>query len=169
MKNRIHVSNVCRAEMTQELLDLAQPGITPIPETVLAPRQAKLLTKNGFVEAKGASLKWHRDAWVTVLPRHHAETLVEAGHATWCEQSLLCYSMEDYLADNDVQEDSEELAKAQASAADGAEVVVVAVVGESRSTLSVCRNIVSGCQDNARLVDEARDAIEAHSCFIVED
>ena len=77
--------------------------------------------------------------------------------------------MEDYLADNDVQEDSEELAKAQASAADGAEVVVVAVVGESRSTLSVCRNIVSGCQDNARLVDEARDAIEAHSCFIVED
>ena len=169
MKNRIHVSNVCRAEMTQELLDLAQPGITPIPETVLAPRQVRLVSENGFREAKGVGIKWHRDAYVTVIPRHHAETLVEAGHATWCEQSLLCYTMENYLADNDVQADAEELAKAQASAADGAEVVVVAVIGDSRSTLSVCRNIVSGCQDNARLVDDARDAIEAHSCFIVED
>ena len=169
MKNSIHVSNVCRVEMTQELLDLAKPGITPIPETVLAPRQVRLLEKNGFRKAKGVTLKWHRDAWVTVIPRHHAEKLVETNHATWCEQSLLCYSIADYLADSDVQSDAEELAKAQAAADDGAEVVVVAVVGDSRSTLSVCRNIVSGCQDNARLADEARDAIEAHSCFIVED
>jgi hypothetical protein len=169
MKNSIHVSNVCRVEMSQELLDLAKPGITPIPETALQPRQVQLRQENGFREAKGVTLKWHRDAWVTVLPRHHAEALVEAGHATWREQRLLCYSMEDYLADNDVQADAEELAKAQAAADDGAEVVVVAVIGENRGTLTVCRNIVSGCQSMASLVDDAKAAIEAHSCFIVED
>ncbi len=155
--------------MTQELLDLAQPGITEIPEAVLAPRQVRLRMENGFREAKGVSIKWHRDAYVTVIPRHHAETLVETGHATWCEQSLLCYSITDYLKDPDVQADAEELAKAQAAADDGAELVIVAVIGESRSTLSVCRNIVSGCQNNASLVDDAKAAIEAHSCFIVED
>lgn len=170
MKNRIHVSNICRVEMTQELLDLAKVGKTPIPETVLKPRQVRLLPDNGLIFGwRGATIKWHRDAYIIALPRHHAESLVETGHAVWCEQSLLCYSMEDYLADSDVQADAEELAKAQASAADGAEVVIVAVIGESRSTLSVCRNIVSGCQDNARLVDDAKAAIEAHSCFIVED
>ncbi len=169
MKNPIHVSNVCRVEISQELLDLAKEGVTPIPESVLAPRQVRLLEETGFHLTEWVTLKWHRDAYVTVISRNGAETLVETGHATWCEQKLLCYSMEDYLNDNDVKEDSEELAKAQAAADDGAELAVVAVIGGSRSTLSVCRNIVSGCQDNARLVDEARDAVEAQSCFIVED
>lgn len=169
MKNVIHVSNVCRVEMSQELLDLAKEGTTPIPASVLQPRQVRLLEENGFREAQGVTLKWHRDAWITVIPRHHAEKLVETDHAVWCEQKLLCYSMEYYLKDPDVHADEEELTKALKAEEEGAELVIVAVIGESRGPLTVCRNIASSCQDVVSLVDDAKAAIKAQSCFLVED
>ena len=64
---------------------------------------------------------------------------------------------------------AEELAKAQAAADAGVELVIVAVIGESRSPLSVCRNIVSGCQNPESLLTDAQGAIEAASVFLIED
>ena len=171
-----HISNVCRVNITPEITKLAtSAGIHEIPHDLMPPRQVKVVDLSTMSNESSTSLeiqailKWHRDAWVATISRDNATKLVQNGNAQWQPQSLLVYEMENYLADSDVQEDQEELAKATQAAEDGATTVIVAVIGDSRSTLSVCRNIVSGCQDNARLVDDAKGAIEAHSCFIVED
>jgi hypothetical protein len=50
-----------------------------------------------------------------------------------------------------------------------AELIVVAVIGESRSTKAVCRNIVSGCQNEQTLVQDAQAAIESDRVFLIED
>jgi hypothetical protein len=161
-----HVSNVCRVEITDELAALAATGITRIPPGLLPPRQVKV-SETDLTFA--AEMKYHRDAFIPTVSRATAHALVGNGNAEYAEQKLLCYSMADYLADNDVKNDAEELAKAQAAADAGAELVIVAVIGENRSPLSVCRNIVSGCQNPESLLTDAQGAIEAASVFLIED
>jgi hypothetical protein len=168
---KVHVSNFCRAEITpavQELANREGAGKHKISHDLMPSRQVKITMGNNWEEIP-ATLKWHRDAWIATIDRAYAEILVQDDSAEWEPQFLLVYEMENYLADNDVLQDSEEMARATVAAEDGATMVIVAVIGESRSTLSVCRNIVSGCQNDALLKDNAKDAVEAHSCFVVED
>jgi len=175
-KVAVFVSNVCRIEVTPELAQLAKPGITPIPVDVLPLREIKVTNKKITFPA---SMSWHRDAFIPTIEREVAAELVARGDAESCEQSLLCYSMADYLKDGDVKanaDDTDELAsrkaneraKAQAAADDGVDTVVVAVIGENRSPLAVCRNVVSGCQKPESLEDDAKGAIEAANTFLVE-
>jgi len=169
----IFVSNVCRVEITPELAELAKPGITPIPDEILAPRQIKLAERatedEDFIFP--ATMKWHRDAFIPTVERTVAADLVARGEAGYAEQSLLCYSMDDYVADADVKANADELAKAQAAADNGVDTVIVAVIGENRSPLAACRNIVSGCFKPESLTAakiEAERALQAANVFLVE-
>ena len=100
----VFVSNVCRIEVTPELAKLAKPGITLIPDAVLAPRQIKLVEREpGDKFTFPATMKWHRDAFIPAVTREVADDLVARGEATYEEQSLLCYSMAEYLAANAVK------------------------------------------------------------------
>lgn len=162
---KIHISNVCRAEIGPEAQALVKgPGKVEIPKGVMAPRQIRL--KPGVTSNILVNLRWHRDIFVPVVSRATAHRLAAHGDGTYEPQFLLVYSMTDYLADPDVQEDQAEYHAAQSSDAD---LVVVAVIGESRSTVSVCRNIVSGCQNIKTLVSDAAGAVEASNVFLIED
>jgi hypothetical protein len=172
-----HISNVCRVEITNELAALAAPGATPIPPSMFPPRQVKVIETNLTF---AAVMKHHRDAFIPTVSRATAHALVENNNAEYAKQSLLCYTMADYLADNDVKNDTEEFTKAQAAADAGAELVIVAVIGENRSPLSVCRNIVSGTgwarldgenflRVGPALLTDAQGAIEAASVFLIEE
>lgn len=162
--SKIHISNVCRANISPEAHYLIkEPGKILIPEGVMAPRQVRVSLEASNVPA---TLRKHRDTLVPTLTSRQAQVLVVAGLAAYEPQYFLVYSMTDYLADPDVQEDQVEYHTAQSS---DAELVVVAVIGESRSPVSVCRNIVSGCQNVKTLVDDAAGAIEASSIFLIED
>jgi hypothetical protein len=161
---KLHKSFACRIEITEAIAALVEgPGITPIPTEVLKPRQIKIASPGLDVDAR---LRWHRDAYVATVTHAMAASLVAAGKAEWCSQGLLTFTVEDYLADPDVKSNHEEVQAVKNSAAD---LVAVAVIGESRSPLSVCRNIVSGCQDPEKLVEDAKGAVEAASIFLIED
>ena len=165
----VFVSNVCRIEVTPELAKLAKPGITLIPDAVLAPRQIKLVEREpGDKFTFPATMKWHRDAFIPAVTREVADDLVARGEATYEEQSLLCYSMADYMADNHVKANADALAKAKAAAEEGADPVIVAVIGENRSPLAFARNVVSGCQKPEELEADAKGAIEAANVCLVE-
>ena len=164
---KIHVSNVCRANIGPEVHYLVrEPGKILIPDGVMAPRQIKIKETQEPIEA---TLKWHRDHFVPTIGRTAASNLVRSGEATYEPQYLLVYSMDDYLADPDVRKDEPEWDRARQAQQFGIELVVVAVIGESRSTQSVCRNIVSGCQSVKTLVDDAAGALEASNVFLIED
>ena len=183
----VHISNVCRANLPAQVLELIdQTGIIPIPEDMLEPRQIKITSQDVQVPAH---LKFHRDAFITVISPQAAVWLVEQAKAEYMPQSLLVYSMLDYLEDSDVKNDPEEYNAAQESMA---EFVLVAVVGDNRSTLSACRNIVSAIDDwrttgtrnrsdrfadhhyeEERLIqqilDQAKGAIESQKVFLIEE
>jgi hypothetical protein len=160
------VSVVCRVAIPPKLFEWAaeQPvGVTQIPEELLGPRQVRINANAlGIVPAV---LKWHRDAYIPTLKPRTAADLVDNGLAEYLPQSLLTYSREDYLKDNDVQANVEEFTRVSRS---DAEKVIVAVVGESRSPLAVCRNIVSGCQKEETLVEDAEGAVNAACVFLIE-
>ena len=173
----IAVSSVCRVKFTEGFLAWAkdqEPGITPIPGHLLNPRQCSL-SKLGSSPVP-CSLKWHRDSWIPVITPETAASLVSSGRADYCPQSLLVYTREAYLEDNDVKEDAAECARIEATKA---MKVIVAVIGEDRSALSVCRNIVSasstltGLDSLGRkfisLVTDATGAIIANSTVLIED
>lgn len=160
----VHKSNVCRIDLTPDIeAACVKEGINPAPASLPA-RQIRLTSSNAGKIA--ATLKWHRDAWIPVISRGVASELVRDQVATWEPQMLLCYSMEDYLKDADVLKDIQEYEKAKAS---GADLVLVAVIGNNRSALSVCRNIVSGCQKMEKLTKDAEGAMDASNVFLVED
>ena len=173
----LHVSNVCRVKFEGELLDWAneqEVGITEIPQDycrvrthqLLAPRQIKMKNLGHDSITFPTVTKWHRDAWISTVTPATAQELVENKLAEYCTQSILIYGVEDYLADNDVASNLEEVKRAKDS---GADKVIVAVISENRSTLSVCRNIVSGCQKEDKLKEDAAGALVAASCFLIED
>lgn len=164
----MHVSNVCRigAALVNEIETSisVKPGINAIPVEMLEPRQIKITDTDGCKAAPiRAGLKEHRGSMIPVIEREVARELVRDKVAEWLPQGLLVYTMEDYLADNDP--DIKDRAVAKAS---GEELVAVAVVGENRSALAVCRNIVSGCQNMDKLEDDAKGAMEASNIFLVE-
>lgn len=165
---KVFVSNVCRIDGALIAAIAAatalKPGVNAIPEGTVLPRQLRI-TEPGKCGNIAATLKAHRGSMIATISRNVANELVRDRVAAFEPQSLLCYSMSDYLADADVQADADELARAQDSDAD---IVVVAMIGESRSPLAVCRNIVSGCQKPERLVDDAKSAIAAHDVFLIE-
>ena len=160
---KIHKSFVCMVELTPAIIALAVPGMVQIPSDVLAPRQIELLSTACKVPS---SLRFHRDMYVPMVSKAEAEWLVNRGDARYCEQSLLFYTMDKYLSDPDVLGNKEEHVKASAS---GAELVLVAVIGNNRSCESVCRNIVSGCQDPLKLIDDARGALSSANTFLIGD
>lgn len=160
---KIHKSFVCMVELTPAMIALAAPGMVPVPSDVLAPRQIEILSTFCKVPAV---LKFHRDMYVPMIPKIEADFLVKVGDARYCEQSLLFYTMDQYLSDPDVLGNKEEHAKALTS---GAKLVLVAVIGDNRSCGSVCRNIVSGCQDPLKLVDDAKGALASANIFLIED
>lgn len=156
-------SSVCRVKLSEEVLALATgPGKFEIPVALLAPRQIKIRPDSGQFNAK---LVWHRDAYVPVIHSQVAEAMVFAGQAEYCKQYLLVYALADYLEDSDVIANPVEFKRVSDS---GAELVAVAVIGDNRSALSVCRNIVSGCSV-AHPIEAAKGAIEASSIFLIED
>jgi hypothetical protein len=166
MTRKTIVSAVCRADLSAEILSLVtEPGKIEIPHDLLPSRQIKLEPK-GEGSVIPAALKWHRDGYVAALSRYWADWLVAREEASYVPQYLLTYSRADYIADPDVIAMPEELERATNSLA---ELVVVAVIGDNRSAHSVCRNIVSGCQDMGNLAADAKGAIEAASLFLVED
>ena len=164
------VSNVCRVKFEGELLEWAdaqKAKITKIPEELLAPRQIKLRPAWTKDELSFPSImKWHRDAWIPTVTTATAKGLVENRDAEYCTQSALIFDRDDYLADNDVVSKPEEIQRVNDS---GADKVIVGVIGENRSALAVCRDIVSGCQKEDGLHVAAARAIEAASCFLIED
>lgn len=169
----IHVSNVCRVEMTPELLALAtRPGTILVPEEVLEPRQIRLFPPdhdNPLLLDHIAVMRWHRDTYVPTITRLYARSIEKHGLGIYVQQALLVYQIDAYLQDSDVQADEQELAKATKAKNDGADLVVVAVVGESRSPLSVCRNVASGCQRMEDLSSDAAAAMGQSNVFLIED
>ena len=165
----MHISNVCRidAALVREIVEsvTVKAGVTPIPVEILEARQIKItdVEKCGPI---GAYLIEHRGSMIPALTREVASELVRDGVAEWLPQGLLVYTMEDYLADKDVIADPKESALARASEE---ELVAVAVIGDNRSALAVCRNIVSGCQDPEKLEDDAKGAMDASNVFLVEN
>jgi hypothetical protein len=161
--SNVFVSFACRVELSQEVLDLVkEPGIIDIPTDLLPARQMKL---KGECEIP-SRLKWHRDAFISTISRETANDLWLVDKGDYLMQSLLVFSMDDYLSDTDVIADDAEYKRAKSS---GCHLVVVAVIGENRSPLSVCRNIVSGCQDMEKLKSEAEGAVGAASVVLIED
>ena len=161
-------SNVCRVSDSvintiASTLHLAA-GVNPVPGSLVAPRQVRI-TKPELAVPIAARLEYHRGSMIPVIPYNVATNLVLDGVAEYCKQSLLCYSMEDYLADPDVQADKAEHDRAKES---GEELAAVAMIGDSRSCLAVCRNIVSGCQKPETLKDDAAGALEAANVFLIE-
>ena len=169
---RLFKSSACR--LTEAMLDLIanahyielKPGKTEIPEKLMKARQVRLTRPVGEGTHIAARLVRHRGSTVPALSYAVANELVRDGVAQWEPQWLLCYTVADYKADPDVQGDAAELARLDGWADD--ELVAVAMVGESRSTLAVCRNIVSGCQKPEKLVSEAAAAIKDNEVYLVE-
>ena len=167
------VSNVCRANLSSDLLDevyeknkscILSSFTVPLASEQLPPRQLRLdLDPDQIVPS---TLKWHRDAYVTTITSATAKKLVACEQGEYMPQSLLVYSRNMYLADKDVQSNITEYNRVNDS---NAKLVVVAVIGENRSCLSVCRNIAGGCQNVLNLVDDAKGAIESSSIVLIED
>lgn len=164
-------SNVCRLSDTElgEVVQAINPaaGVNPVPVEVIPARQLRILDPDSVGPLR-VTLKPHRGSMIAVIPEHVAADLVRSGDAEPVNQALLVYSMSDYLSDKDVQADVDEFERANAAANAGEDLVAVAMIGESRSTLAVCRNIVSGCQNAETLVDDARGAMDASNVFLVE-
>jgi len=158
---KVLFSNVCRVTEPR-LCDIAAPGIVPIPEDILPPREIKVNAGACF----SITLKSHRGQFLSVIHREEAERLIAAEEAFWETQSLLSYRREEYLSDPDVIEDREEFDRIQGSKE--CSLVIVAVIGGARSCLTVCRNIVSGCQNKERLVSDAEQALDKTNVFLVE-
>jgi hypothetical protein len=115
-----------------------------------------------------AVLKPHRDGVIPVLRRKDAQCLVDSKIAVWEPQRALVVTVIDYLEDKDVKARPEEIERTISHAARGVNLVLVAIIGESRSPLAVCRNVVSGCQKPERLVDDAKKAMAAANVYLVE-
>lgn len=166
----VHVSNVCRLSATDAAkvcgLEL-HAGMNELPISLLHPRQV-LVTEPSKTNIIRCELKFHRGTLVPVLERGVAEELVRDGVAKWCPQKALVYTITDYINDPDVLKNREELAKAEAAQKTGVNLVLVAIVGDNRSPLSVCRNIVSGCQKMENLKKDAEGAMDASNIFLVE-
>jgi len=161
-------SNVCRIEPSFELVDFLEgkgAGMHEIPSNLLEPRQVKVTNVAG-AGSTAATLRFHRGSLVPVVTRKVAEAMVADNIAEWCPQSALVYTRENYLYDKDVQANQLEYDQARQS---GEALVLVAIVGESRSPLAVCRNIVSGCCKLDSVYEEAKGAIEASNTLLVED
>ena len=153
-------SRVCRVS-DERLLGIAKPGIVEIPADLLPPRQVLL---GDEVTDVPAVLKQHRGQLITTISRQVADDLVKEGKAEHLPQKLLSFTHSDYVADGDVKDDAEEIKRVE-----GHDLVVVAVIGDNRSALAVCRNIVSGCQDIQRLINDAKGALEASRIVLIED
>lgn len=167
---KVFKSSFSRVELSEGIVGLAAginksdaSSVVSIPRDVLKPRQVKLLPSAANVPAR---LKYHRDGYVPVIGRFVAENLVLNDQAEFCSQSALFYSVDKYLGDPDVIADADEVQRVLEADPD---VVFVGVIGDNRSALSVCRNIVSGCQNPFSLKDDAAGAVEAASIFLVED
>ena len=152
-------SSICRVD-NEALLSIAQPGIVNIPADILSPRQCRITG----VESVPATLKSHRGQLIPCVSTSVASKLVADGMAEYLEQKLLTYTHADYISDADVKDNAEEIKRVE-----GHDLVVVAVIGDNRSALAVCRNIVSGCQDESSLVKDAQGALDASSVFLIED
>lgn len=134
-----------------------------IPVGVVPSRQIEILvgdSKKSF----DCKLKWHRDSWIPVISRAHADGMDACGLGTYKEQKALVYSKEHYLKDSDVQKCPEEVARVTALDCD---VVLIGMVGENRSPLAFTRNVASGHQEGTK--ENAEGAMKMSNLFIVED
>lgn len=171
MKHYI-ISNVCR--VAHDIIDVIAnaivlvPGKNEIPDSLIAFRQIDIHEAKSVGPHIACMLKEHRGTLVPVLARSVANELIRDRVASAVPQQLLVYDINDYIADNNVQTDAAELERATTARADGALLVVVAMIGDNRSALSVCRNIVSGCQNMDTLHNDAAGAISASNTFLVE-
>jgi hypothetical protein len=193
------ISNICRAILSPMVLALVKKaGITPIPSDLMPPRQIKITGEPelGWGWSKGipATLTPHRGQLIPTINSHTAEQLVDeteegSSHkAEYLPQSLLVCSRDEYLADSQVTGD--EFRRVGESNAD---LVVVAVIGDNRSSLAVVRNMAeitlpteikgdglmsellttSGYNEMwkqlTEMKEQATDALEATNIFLIED
>jgi hypothetical protein len=161
----IMTSRACRVQAEDIKGIELQAGMNQLGPEALTPRQLRLVDSEASC---AAVIKPHRGGWIPVIQRETALSLVDAGQASWEPQRALVYSVEEYLADPDVSRDAEESGRATRFAEEGGKLVLVAIIGESRSPLAVCRNIVSGCQHAEKLVQDAEAAMKAANVFLVE-
>ena len=163
------LSNVCRIIMNSMLADWVDSmgaGMHLIPEGMLDPRQIEIDVSRLGDAPVNVVLKEHRGSLITVVSKIDAKCMVDIGMAKYLPQKALVYTMKAYLDDPDIQGNHTEFDKADSS---GDDLVLVAIIGESRSALSVCRNIASGCQDMTKVVKDAKGAMSASNVFLVED
>ena len=161
MKN-VLISNVCRVNLSPQVLALAEAGVVTIPQELLAPRQLKVAKGRKSLDA---TLKEHRGSMIATVSPEVAEKVVEEGMGNYEPQSLLSYTKEEYLADPEVVANEEEHSRVSES---DAELVVVAVIGNNRSPLAVVRNIVSGCQNLDNLQEDAQGALDSANIVLIE-
>ena len=147
-------------------VDSMGDGVHLIPEGMLDPRQIEIdVSKLGDAPIN-VVLKEHRGSLITVVSKLDAKCMVDIGMAKYLPQKALVYTMKAYLDDPDIQGNHTEYDKADSS---GDDLVLVAIIGESRSALSVCRNIVSGSQDMTEVIKDAKGAMSVSNVFLVED
>ena len=164
------VSNVCRLTMkeVETIIPLIrEPGKTFIPFDVLPPHYVTL--NENMDSTGGVELRRHRGTMIPVILRRQAECLVSRGMAAWSRQWALVFTIDDCLTDKDVLADKVEYENLLQAKNNGETLVLIALIGENRSALAVCRNIVSGCQDIRHLIDDAKGAMESADVFLVED
>ena len=162
----ILISNVCRVEPSKALTAYIEDNFSGapvvLPADVLPPRQVRF--------TKGVStkmhLKEHRGQWIITIERESARLCVAMGQATYEPQKALVFSREDYLSDKDVIADEKEFKRISDS---DATHILVSIIGDSRSALAVCRNVVSGCQNPDKLVEDAKAALDASNVILIED
>jgi len=159
-------SNICRIN-NDDVLDFVNANFSgapvALPNDVLPARQIRINTGVPF----NVALTSHRGETIITISSAEAARLVNAGEASYEEQSALVYSREDYLGDKDVIADTKEFERVSKS---DATHIMVAVIGTSRSALAVCRNIVSGCSKlDDSLVKDAEKALAASSVILIEN
>ena len=164
------VSNVCR--LSKNEVEAISPfihdaGKTEIPFDVLKPRQIVINKQPDLIGS--IELKRYRGNMIPVIPRPCAERMIVNGLATWSPQWALVFTIDACLNDKDVLNDKVEYERVLQAKNNGKTLALIAIIGENRSPLAVCRNIVSGCQDIRYLIDDAKGAMDSADVFLVED
>lgn len=171
----IKVSPVCRAPITDKILELAgMIKLTPpedeakifIPEQLLQARQIRL-TQKAIDDKKfaiDAILMPHRGCFIPTIKRATAHELVLEEYAIWEPQFLVVYTGDKYRADKHVLAIHGEIERTK-----DADLVIVAVVGENRSILATARNVHDGIStDNNTTILELVQGYKDRNVFLIE-
>lgn len=168
----ITISDILRVDLTPEGVaeieagwDLQGSATQHIPCNIIPYRQVRL-----SVEAPqiiDCNLKMHRGDYIPVISRATSNKLIADGHAEAEEQSWLVQSRLEYLADPEMSSPECAGEKERVEGLPGDTLIVVAMIGNSRSPLSFTRNVVNKVTTD-EFVEEAEKALTSANVFLVE-